>query len=71
MPPPARESGRAAARSRRAEDGRVSGIKNMKPDMPAATVDEVTADMSKDPRHERDDEIPHGGGDREDGETSR
>ena len=56
MPPPARESGRAAARSRRAEGGRVSGMQNVKPDMPAATVDEVTADMSKDPRRERDDD---------------
>jgi hypothetical protein len=34
----------------------VSGMQNVKPDMPAATVDEVTADMSKDPRRERDDE---------------
>lgn len=61
MPPPARESGRAA-RPRRAEGGRVSGMQNVKPDMPAATVDEVTADMSKDPRRERDD----GDDDRED-----
>jgi hypothetical protein len=28
--------------------------------MPAATVDEVTADLSKDPRRERDDEEPEG-----------
>jgi hypothetical protein len=56
MPPPAKASGRAAARSRRSEGGRVSGMQNVKPDMPAATVDEVTADMSKDPRRERDDD---------------
>jgi hypothetical protein len=30
-------------------------MENLKTDMPAATVDEVTADMSKDPRRERDD----------------
>jgi hypothetical protein len=56
MPPPAKASGRAAARSKRREGGAVSGMQNMKPDMPAATVDEVTADMSKDPRRERDDD---------------
>jgi hypothetical protein len=31
-------------------------MRNAKPGMAAATVDEVTADMSKDPRRERDDE---------------
>lgn len=36
---------------------RASGVKSRKPrasDVPAATVDEVTADLSKDPRRERD-----------------
>jgi hypothetical protein len=45
-------------------------VQSAKPDMPAATVDEVTADMSKDPRHERDDDFPQESGDSEDGETS-
>jgi hypothetical protein len=31
-------------------------MRGTRPRMPSATVDEVTADMSKDPRHERDDE---------------
>jgi hypothetical protein len=31
-------------------------MRNAKHRIPAATVDEVTADMSKDPRRERDDE---------------
>jgi hypothetical protein len=30
-------------------------MRNAKPKMAAATIDEVTADMSKDPRRERDD----------------
>lgn len=30
-------------------------MRSAKPQMAAATVDEVTADMSKDPRRERDD----------------
>jgi hypothetical protein len=55
LPPPPSPSGRASARTRRTDQGRVSGMQNVKPSMPAATVDEVTADMSKDPRHERDD----------------
>ncbi len=57
MPPPAKVSERVASRSRR-EEGRVSGVQGVKPGMPAATVDEVTADMSKDPRRERDDDEP-------------
>jgi hypothetical protein len=49
--PPTRPSGRAAARN--------SGLRSRKPatsDHPSATVDEVTADMSKDPRREVDDD---------------
>ena len=53
MPPPAKVSERVATRSRR-QEGRVSGVQGVKPGMPAATVDEVTADMSKDPRREHD-----------------
>jgi hypothetical protein len=55
MPPPAKVSERVASRSRR-DQGRVSGVQGVKPGMPAATVDEVTADMSKDPRRERDED---------------
>jgi hypothetical protein len=32
-------------------------MRNAKTPMAAATVDEVTADMSKDPRRERDDDV--------------
>jgi hypothetical protein len=53
MPPPPKASERV---SRLRRDDRTSGIKGVKPGMPAATVDEVTADMSKDPRREQDDE---------------
>jgi hypothetical protein len=56
MPPPKRRSDRPSGRPRRAD--RTSGVQSTKPAMPAATVDEVTADLSKDPRHERDDEPP-------------
>ncbi len=56
MPPPGKVSERVASTSRRGE--RISGIKGVKPGMSAATVDEVTADMSKDPRRERDDDEP-------------
>jgi hypothetical protein len=31
-------------------------VQKVKPDLSAATVDEVTADLSRDPRRERDDE---------------
>lgn len=40
-------------------DGRPSGVRGRRPaqpSMPAATVDEVVADLSKDPRRERDDD---------------
>lgn len=42
-------------RARRPGTNRDSGVAT-KRDMAAATVDEVTADLSKDPRSERDDE---------------
>jgi hypothetical protein len=41
------------------EEGRISGMRSRKPTRPltsAATVDEVVADLSNDPRHERDDD---------------
>ena len=41
------------------EEGRISGTRVRKPARPltsAATVDEVVADLSKDPRRERDDD---------------
>jgi hypothetical protein len=49
--PPTRPSGRAGDRTSgvRTQRGKPSGH-------PSATVDEVTADMSKDPRRERDDD---------------
>lgn len=40
-------------------------MRGVKPEMPAATVDEVTADMSKDPRRERDDETGDDGDEQE------
>ena len=49
--PPTRPSGRAGERT--------SGMRARRPKVsehPSATVDEVTADMSKDPRREADDE---------------
>jgi hypothetical protein len=55
-PPPTTEPGQARSRSKRRDADRTSGMRDAKPRMPAATVDEVTADMSKDPRRERDDE---------------
>jgi hypothetical protein len=48
---------KGAARPRRSEPaGRNSGIQKLKPEMPAATIDEVTADLSKDPRREHEDD---------------
>jgi hypothetical protein len=57
MPPPPKGSERVATRGRR-EEGRASGTKGLKRSIAGATVDEVTADMSKDPRREQDDEAP-------------
>jgi hypothetical protein len=57
MPPPGKSSSRGSVRPRRSEPaGRVSDVQKVKRDMSAATVDEVTADLSKDPRREREDE---------------
>jgi hypothetical protein len=65
MPPPraARVPTEPPTRPRRTPPprGSDSGIRAGKPDVAAATVDEVTADLSKDPRRERDE------GDGEDG----
>jgi hypothetical protein len=55
IPPP--RAGERAPSRRSAADARTSGMRSSKPKQsahPAATVDEVTADMSKDPRRERD-----------------
>jgi hypothetical protein len=57
MPPPPKVSERVEKRARR-DENRASGTKGLKPGHPGATVDEVTADMSKDPRREKDDEEP-------------
>jgi hypothetical protein len=54
LPPPATET--MPPRSARREADRTSGMRKAKAKMPAATVDEVTADLSRDPRRERDDE---------------
>jgi hypothetical protein len=56
MPPPAaKTSAPPASRARRQLRPGESGVAT-KTDMAAATVDEVTADLSKDPRSERDDD---------------
>jgi hypothetical protein len=52
-PPPTKRSGRPAGKTGR---GRVSDVREVDHGPGAATVDEVTADLSKDPRRERDDE---------------
>jgi hypothetical protein len=53
-PPPTERQKRAA--TRRTEALRASNVRSKRPTIPAATVDEVTADLSRDPRRERDDE---------------
>jgi hypothetical protein len=53
MPPPPT---RPSAPPKRTDAVRQSGMQNVKKNMPAATVDEVTADMSKDPRREQDED---------------
>jgi hypothetical protein len=61
MPPPGpdeKEDGKPSSpppRARRPGTNHDSGVAT-KRDMAAATVDEVTADLSKDPRSERDDD---------------
>ena len=53
-PPPAtKRSGRAPKTERRP---RVSDVREVDPHPGAATVDEVTADLSRDPRREKEDE---------------
>jgi hypothetical protein len=52
-PPPTKRSGKPSPKGQRP---RVSDVRGVKPAPGAATVDEVTADMSRDPRRERDDE---------------
>jgi hypothetical protein len=58
LPPPGKASAKGSVRPKRAPVSPVrdSGVQKVKPDMSAATVDEVTADLSKDPRREREDE---------------
>jgi hypothetical protein len=57
LPPPNHPSERPSVRPARAD--RNSGFRSTRHDMGGATVDEVTADLSKDPRRERDeDESP-------------
>jgi hypothetical protein len=52
-PPPTRRSGRAAPKTERRP--RVSDVREVeRGGAHAATVDEVTADLSKDPRREKD-----------------
>ncbi len=53
LPPKAHDSDE---RTRERRSGVRAGKRSKRAEMPAATVDEVTADMSKDPRRERDDD---------------
>ena len=59
-PPPMDPQGKAPADrpvgKANATNNRSSGMRSRKPTHPSATVDEVTADLSKDPRREVDDE---------------
>jgi hypothetical protein len=41
---------------RRIETPHTTSIRSKKPAMPAARVDEVTADLSRDPRRDKEDE---------------
>jgi hypothetical protein len=62
LPPPAEPGNKPsgpAPRARRAQRSGDSGV-STKSDMAAATIDEVTADLSKDPRSEHDDEDEQG-----------
>ncbi|HEY8086781.1 MAG TPA: hypothetical protein VIF09_03030 [Polyangiaceae bacterium] len=50
---------RKSVQPRKPAEPRTSGMRSRKPassEHPAATIDEVTADMSRDPRRERDDD---------------
>jgi hypothetical protein len=51
-PPPTKRSGKPSPMARRP---RASDVREVNPAPGAATVDEVTADLSQDPRRERDD----------------
>ncbi len=53
VPPPTRRAGKGGRPSREVH---VSDVRPVGRDVAAATVDEVTADMSKDPRREKEDE---------------
>jgi hypothetical protein len=56
-PPPPKK--RVTLRPGKGTDDRASGMRARRPirsEAPAATVDEVVADMSRDPRRERDEE---------------
>jgi|SRR5580704_15998144 hypothetical protein len=66
MPPPGSKPPtptEAPTRPRHGAKASVSGVRTGKPDVAAATIDEVTADLSKDPRRENDenDERDEGG----------
>jgi hypothetical protein len=60
IPPPRMSKEERAAHDLDGQvDARPSGVrarKGARPSTPAATVDEVVADLSKDPRRERDDD---------------
>ncbi len=58
MPPPTatRTSTEPPTPPRRPHRGSESGIRTGKPDVAAANIDEVTADLSKDPRREREED---------------
>jgi hypothetical protein len=60
LPPPGEGAERASRKPARAD--RNSGFRSTRNNIPGATVDEVTADMSKDPRRERDDDEDDEGG---------
>jgi hypothetical protein len=55
LPPPSKAQAKGP-RSRRSEPVQRPSHNRAKPDMPGANVDEVTADLSKDPRRERDED---------------
>ena len=61
LPPPREEEAEQPTRKSGRAD-RNSGFRSTRHDIAGATVDEVTADMSKDPRRERDDDEDDGSG---------
>jgi hypothetical protein len=57
LPPPGKSAPKGSSRPARSGPvPRDSSVQKVKPDMPAATVDEVTADLSRDPRAEQDED---------------